>query len=367
MTSHGLVIGKFYPPHRGHQLLVDTAAAECDLVTVLVMGSVGESIPLAERTAWVTRVHAHQPGVAVVPVRCDVITDYGSEPAWIANVDLMLAAVRAAGRPAVTRVHSSEPYGEELAARMGAGHRCVDLGRVAVPVSGTAVRADPRAHWHQLPPPVRSALAVRVIVLGSESTGTTTLARELADHYRAPYVPEFGREVSEARVHALQAADAAATMDQVTWTPADFVDIAAEQARQEDAAVQADGLVVGDTDALATAVWFHRYTGCSPADLAVPAQPRTRTLHLLTDHRGVPFEQDGYRDGENVRAAMTTWFEDHLLATGSTWMKVSGSPAERLGFAIANVDAFVAATWSFAAPLNAPVAPVAPVTSVTSG
>ena len=43
--SHGLVIGKFYPPHAGHLALVRAALARCDRVTVLVLGSPQESIP----------------------------------------------------------------------------------------------------------------------------------------------------------------------------------------------------------------------------------------------------------------------------------------------------------------------------------
>jgi len=38
MTArHGLVIGKFYPPHAGHHLLVRTAARACERVTVIVL------------------------------------------------------------------------------------------------------------------------------------------------------------------------------------------------------------------------------------------------------------------------------------------------------------------------------------------
>ena len=36
-TPHGLVIGKFYPPHAGHHLLVHAAGAASDRVTVLVL------------------------------------------------------------------------------------------------------------------------------------------------------------------------------------------------------------------------------------------------------------------------------------------------------------------------------------------
>ena len=43
---------------------------------------------------------------------------------------------------------SSEAYGVELARRFHATPVIVDLDRERVPVSGTAVRADPVAHWH---------------------------------------------------------------------------------------------------------------------------------------------------------------------------------------------------------------------------
>ena len=51
-----------------------------------------------------------------------------------------------------------------------------DKGRIAMPVSGTAVRADPFAHWQFLDPPVRAWYAFRVVLGGAESTGKTTLA-----------------------------------------------------------------------------------------------------------------------------------------------------------------------------------------------
>ena len=37
MPRHGLVVGKFYPPHAGHHLLIRAAAAACDRVSVVAM------------------------------------------------------------------------------------------------------------------------------------------------------------------------------------------------------------------------------------------------------------------------------------------------------------------------------------------
>ena len=38
----------------------------------------------------------------------------------------------------------------------------------------------------------------RVAIVGAESTGKTTLATALAEHYRTAWVPEFGRLYTEA-------------------------------------------------------------------------------------------------------------------------------------------------------------------------
>jgi HTH-type transcriptional repressor of NAD biosynthesis genes len=39
----------------------------------------------------------------------------------------------------------------------------------------------------------------RVLIVGAESTGKTTLAIALAEHYQTTWVPEFGRLYTEAR------------------------------------------------------------------------------------------------------------------------------------------------------------------------
>ena len=76
--EHGLVLGKFYPPHLGHHHLVRTAAAQCRRLTVLVEAASVESISLADRVSWLRQVH---PGVQVVGTRCDVPVDMVAEQA----------------------------------------------------------------------------------------------------------------------------------------------------------------------------------------------------------------------------------------------------------------------------------------------
>ncbi len=74
-------------------------------------------------------------------------------------------------------------------------------------------------------------------------------------------------------------------------------------------------------------------------------------IYLLTDHVGVPFVQDGIRDGEHIRAEMTRWFEDALTATGRSWVLLTGPLSERVDLAERVVNLALAQRSSFGAPL----------------
>ncbi len=169
------MLGKFYPFHAGHQALVRAAAARCERVTVQVLASSVESIPLDVRAAWVREEH---PDVRVVAAMDEAEVDFDSPAAWDAHMPL----IRDLLDEPVDAVLTSDPYGEELARRLDASWVQVDPGRVGTPVSGTAVRADVAGHWWALPSPVRAWFVRRVVVVGAESTGTTTLSHALADH-----------------------------------------------------------------------------------------------------------------------------------------------------------------------------------------
>jgi HTH-type transcriptional repressor of NAD biosynthesis genes len=353
-TAHGLVIGKFYPPHAGHHLLVRTAAATCERVTVAVLAATVESIPLDLRVAWLREVHAATPHVRVVGAMDDHPVDFDSDAVWAAHVDVMRAAV---GDAPVTAVFSSEGYGAELARRFGAVHVPVDAARGMVPCSGTAARADPVAAWPYLAEPVRAWFCTRVVVVGAESSGTTTLSRALAAHYRAPWVAEYGRErtadkLAAARARAALAGRPAPALTELAWPAAEFAEIAGRQVAAEEAAARHAPypLVVCDTDAFATGVWHERYLGSPPA--ALPGHGPTRRRYLLTDHVGVPFRQDGLRDGEHLRAWMTGRFAAELAAGPYPHAVLRGTPERRLAEAVAAVDAWQAEGWCLADPLG---------------
>ncbi len=351
--GHGLVLGKFYPPHAGHHHLVRTAQDQCERLTVLVCAASVESVPLADRVAWMREAH---PGAEVVGAVDDIPVDLHDPQIWEAHMAVFRDAVP--GR--VDAVFTSEEYGSELARRFGAEEVLVDRERTLFPVSGTAVRKDPAGSWEFLGPAVRAALTRRVVVLGAESTGTTTLSRALADHYRrrggvwakTGWVAEYGRRYSEEKLAAARAADPAASWADVSFTSQEFPVIARRQdADEEHAARLGSPVLFCDTDSFATGIWHERYTGGRNAEVERIADLTRRDLHLLTDHTDVPFEDDGLRDGPQLRPWMTERFRAELERTGRRFLVVRGDRAARLEAAVRAVDALLAEGWHFTDPL----------------
>lgn len=360
--EHGLVIGKFYPPHEGHLYLIRTALLHCRRVSVLVLNSPAERLSMRVRAGWLRDCFPTADRLRVAAEQDDVPIDYESDEIWSAHVAVMrrglqrIAAEYRDDHP-VDAVFSSEEYGGELARRFGASHVCLDRARALYPISGTAVRADLPANWMRLPAPVRAGLALRVAIVGAESTGTTTLAHDLRDALRSrggawertAWVPEYGREYSLNLLAVARARNPAATPYDVEWHESDFTHIAEEQTHRENIAARDGGpVLVCDTDALATTVWHERYRGhASGSVAAIAAAMPPRALYLLTDHRGVAFEDDGLRDGEHLREWMNERFAQVLGAGRVPWRLVTGSREERLAAALGHLSDAMTAWWPF--------------------
>ena len=318
----GVVIGKFYPPHRGHIYLIDAARSRVERLTVIVCDREGQTIPGDLRAVWLREL---RPDVNVKVV--EDIYDPDDSAVWAARTIHWLGYVPDA-------VFTSEDYGEPYARLMGSRHVLVDRDRAHVPCSGTAIRQAPLSHWDCLEPPARAYYAKRVCVVGAESSGSTTLARSLGEHYRTPWVPEYGRAYWEAKMLRSDPSDAG-------WRSEEFAHIAREQSWREDlAAREANRVLICDTDAFATTIWHERYMGRTSAEVAAVAAGRRYDLYLLTDV-DIPFVQDGTRDGERMRAWMHRRFADELARRAAPYAVVSGPHAERMRVATGLVDALL--------------------------
>ena len=198
-------------------------------------------------------------------------------------------------------------------------------------------------YWWAVSAPVRAWFTRRVVVLGAESTGTTTLARDIAEHFQTLWVPEFGREWSEIRPGGFTA----------RWHSGEFDLVAREQARTEDEAARRVPLplLICDTDVLATSIWHERYVGSRSLSVEAMAKQRQPELYILTGDE-IPFVQDGLRDGEHLRRWMTGRFREVLAGQSVPWVEVTGSREQRLALASAAVGELLDAGWALADPLG---------------
>ncbi len=319
----GLVIGKFYPPHRGHKLLIETALNAVDHLDVVICVRADQTISGDLRQKWLQEIH---PTAHVLQV--DDFGEDDNSKAWAEYTRSIL------GR-APDIVFTSESYGEAYARYLGCEHVLVDQDRREVPISATRIRSNPLAYWDFLEPCVRVHFARRVCIVGAESTGTTTLAQDLAEHYQTVWVPEYGRKYCE------DLAASGVDLWNYRWQSAEFLHLAQTQCEHEEKlAREANRLLICDTDPLATGIWHERYMESYSPEVEAIAASRNYDLYVLTDC-DIPFVQDGLRDGETIRQWMTARFEERLAERKTPWVKVSGTRTERLKVAVAKIDSLL--------------------------
>ena len=319
MFKKGLVVGKFYPPHRGHKYLIDSALAACEQVTVIVCYKKSETIPGTLRASWLQTIH---PTAKIMLIDDNKLDDNDSK-GWAAYTKEILGYTPDA-------VFTSESYGDLYASFMGCVHVLVDKERTTIPISGTKVRSNPSKYSEFLEPCVRAYFAKRICVLGAESTGTTTLTKALAAHYQTVWVPEYGRYYSESKLTAGK---------NVEWRSEEFVHIAqAQQTFEDRLAESANKFILSDTDAFATSVWHERYMGTVSQEVEAIAAKAHHDLYLLTGDE-IPFVQDGTRDGEHVRHDMHKRFVEKLRETKRPFVLIQGTHEERMKAAVGAINA----------------------------
>jgi len=183
----GLIVGKFCPFHKGHQYLIDTARKNCDKVYVLVCHVPEEPIEGEKRYQMVVE-HYNYPnmedsGVIVKSIDtshlpqyesdCDTLDEFYGH--WVPFVDEHASDIDS--------VFTSEDYGDDFGRYLGVEHYLVDKERTNYPISGTEVRADLFGKWDMLPSTTRRIMQFKVVILGTESTGKTTLTEKLTKHF----------------------------------------------------------------------------------------------------------------------------------------------------------------------------------------
>ena len=315
--KRGLIVGKFCPLHRGHEHAIQRMIVDCD--ESFIISYTNPEFPgcePAKRRRWLSSLY---PGSRILVLDDDSIPPNDADD---------LTQRRFVGRLCVERfnttvdaVFTSENYGEgfaqELSQMFGheVKHVCVDPQRLAHPVSGTLLREHIHEHRGAVSPVVYADFVQRVCLLGGESSGKSTLAAALAQHFQTKHVAEFGRELWKQQNGHLSYGD--------------LLNIARTQvAREVSAGEQANRFLFCDTLPLTTLFYSQSMFGKAEPELHELAD-RDYMLHVLCAP-DFPFVQDGTRRDAAFRAEQHQWYRDQLHQRDLPWLEVHGSVSDRI-------------------------------------
>lgn len=163
----------------------------------------------------------------------------------------------------------------------------------------------------------------KVVVVGPESTGKTTLSQALARHFHTLWVPEYAREYLDGLNRP--------------YRETDLLAIAQGQiAFEEQLAQDANGLLICDTDLLVLKVWSMAKFGRCHQFILDNITTRNCDLYLLTG-TDVPWESDPQREHPKRRDELWTLYQNELNSLGANYAEISGNPVRRLKQAISLV------------------------------
>ncbi|MGM8908939.1 AAA family ATPase [Psychrobacter sp. 1U1] len=177
---------------------------------------------------------------------------------------------------------------------------------------------------------------IKIAILGAESTGKTTLCRDLATHFSSPWVPEY------MRIYLQEKWD----NEQMTCTWDDLLPIAqgqiklenklAQQAAQDflsrldiDTVTDTQKYLFCDTSLFELMVYSNWYYGDCPLALKQAALAHHYDLILLTDV-DIPWVADDLRDSPYEREEISAYFESQLNKYNKRFRRIGGNRDERV-------------------------------------
>jgi HTH-type transcriptional regulator, transcriptional repressor of NAD biosynthesis genes len=153
----------------------------------------------------------------------------------------------------------------------------------------------------------------KVCFYGPESTGKSTLAKQLAEAYQTEFVPEVAREIITSN----------------RFTVDDILRIGKEQTRRVlEKMKTANRILFCDSDLITTQIYCQHYLGVVPKELEVLEKMVHYEQYFLFDI-DVPWIDDGLRDLGNRREEMMNIFRSALEDRGISYVPVRGNYHQR--------------------------------------
>ena len=312
----GLVLGRFLPPHLGHQYLIDFARNYVDDLLLIVGTRPDDPIAGELRVAWIKEM---APDARVIHVNDENPAETHPQ-FW----QIWEQTLRAALPYIPDYLFASEEYGWKLAELLGMQYIPVNHARTLVPISATLIRSDPMTYWQYIPPAVRPYFVKKVCIFGPESTGKSTLAIDLARHFSTIYVEEYARPLLDPKNGVCDYED----IDKIAR---------GQRASEKALAKQANRVLFCDTDLLTTTIWSNVLFGTCPPWIYEAADAMTYDLYLVMNI-DVPWVDDTQRYLADRRQEFFDLCIQVLEERNRPYIIISGSWEERFAQAVQVVE-----------------------------
>lgn len=307
MYQLGIVVGKFAPLTLGHINLITEASLQSERVLVVLSHDqrwVDKQSPrdqkvlaIKNRLRWLQQIYADTEHVDITFIdesEADIPEFPNGWPEYAALLnETVFTHLQNSGyapwdeEPFEMAIFSSElGYDAEYKKYLPEiNHVVVDANRTRVPISATKIRNNLYDHWEYLPSIVRRDYTLKVVVLGTESSGKTSLVKNLAKLYNTSWVEEYGRTYVETVL--------AGSED--TLRSEDYPLIAYRHKELEEQALRsANRLTIIDTNAFITEYYHRLYECCSNRIVAAIAAEEHYDLVLILSSE-VKWVADGMR------------------------------------------------------------------------
>lgn len=169
----------------------------------------------------------------------------------------------------------------------------------------------------------------RIVLIGAESTGKSTLAQLLSGYYKEPSTEEFVRSYVESHKAQLSASD--------------LEPIAKGQLALEDAALEnAQRLIIHDTNILSTIIYANIYFDTVLDWVNDRFLERDYSLYLLC-MPDIPWEADeGQRESPEARDTLHQQFKHSLDRLTIPYVEINGTQDQRMLQAVHAIDTALA-------------------------
>jgi HTH-type transcriptional regulator, transcriptional repressor of NAD biosynthesis genes len=319
------VFGKFLPFHKGHQAMISFALTQCDFLSVLVCCDNEEHIPGEVRKNWIESTFENTANIEVKILQYNNRVLPNTSQASLSVSEIWSAEFKK-HYPDYDLLITSEPYGDLVAGFMGIKHIPFNLERDIYPISATAIRNNLFFNWHYLPDTVKPYFTVKVVILGTESTGKTTLTEQLARYYNCSMVAEAGRELIP---------------DSTDFSFDDLLTVANHHAKKINEAVGGDSpLLIIDTDIHITKSYAKFAFGRELPVSEYITDTNRASLYLYLNN-DAPYYQDGTRLNKAERDLLDGSHREVLAQHQITFVEIAGSWQKRFEHAVSEISKLI--------------------------